>query len=124
MANYTDKYARGMAQEALTAIADILQQPIIEVTENRVISATDLNKKLHFNSESDLTCTISPDNDLAAEIGSGFTVVRKGVGTVTFVGSGGVAINSVDDLKSVTKNAGVIVYKEAANTWCIIGALE
>lgn len=108
-----------------TQLEQIVTQPIIEVTENRIVSATDLSKKLHFNSTSNLTCTIPPDADMTANVGIEFTVVRINTGTVTFVAGSGVTINSVDSAKAVSgRYGGVIAYKTAANTWTLIGALE
>ena len=74
------------SKENGSSIANLANQPIIEATANRVISVTDLYKRLHFNSTSNLTCTIPPDADLTAEVGASFTVMRMNTGTVTFVG--------------------------------------
>lgn len=107
------------------AIASLMQQPVVEVTENRVIVNTDIGKILNFNSVSDLTCTISPDSTLTdAAVSSIFTVMRMGAGAVAFVAGDGVTILSVDSALSISgRYGGVIARKTAANTWVLVGSL-
>jgi hypothetical protein len=105
-------------------LTQIFYQPIIEVTDNRIISLSDIFNRLHFNSESNLTCTIPDDTTIATTIGSEFTVVRAGNGNVTFVAGTGVTLKSIDGMLSISKDGGVIAYKESANTWRLIGAQE
>lgn len=99
------------------------------ITASRTFALTDLGAKkvTAVNSGSAVVLTIPADATLNMPIGSTINLRRRGAGTVQIVGATGVNIEGIGNTNGdhfIIRFGSVTLYKESANLWVLIGALE
>jgi len=88
------------------------------------LAATDAGGLITCANASAITVTVPTNAAVAFAIGTQIGVLQTGAGQVTFVGAGGVTVNSYNSALKIVGNGGLaVLVKTGTNTWSIAGAL-
>lgn len=113
--------------EGLTAVVGGLNafRPIISVSgTTKTLALTDANTRQECSNGSAQTVTIPPNSSVAFPVGTEIEFVQLGAGKVTLAQGVGVTISSISSYKSLgAQYAGATLYKQATDTWILIGNL-
>lgn len=93
------------------------------VTTNYTPTADDLGYYIRMNNSSAATVTLVSDSTEAIPVGTTFIVGQVNTGGVTFVAGSGATVHSPGQLSIALQWGKVAVFKVAANTWEIDGAV-
>ena len=93
------------------------------VTSNYTPTADDLGYYIRMNNSSAATVTLVSDSTEAIPVGTTFIVGQVNTGGVTFVAGSGATVHSPGQLSIALQWGKVAVFKVAANTWEIDGAV-
>ena len=93
------------------------------VTSNYTPTADDLGYYIRMNNSSAATVTLVSDSTEAIPVGTTFIVGQVNTGGVTFVAGSGATVHSPGQLSIALRWGKVAVFKVAANTWEIDGAV-
>jgi hypothetical protein len=90
------------------------------------ITASDLYKRVEFNSTSPITVVIPTDNTLNLPVGSSVELLQANTGKITVQAEGiGVSIYGPDNqFKSRVRWSSIFIEKRGANSWLITGDTE
>jgi hypothetical protein len=97
---------------------------IKSVTGNYTPTAGDLGYYIRMNNTIPAAVTLVSDATEAIPVGTTFIVGQANVGSVTFVAGAGATIHSPGQLTIALQWGKVAVFKVAANTWEIDGAVS
>lgn len=96
----------------------------VAVTGNYSLSLSDAGKQIEVNAASDVVITIPADADVAFPVGTEIEIVQEGAGKVTISPASGVTLHSLEDMREIAGQYGVVALKKrAANDWRLAGAL-
>ena len=94
-------------------------------TSTKTLALSDANKLFLCSHTADQTLTIPTDASVPFLIGTMITFLLTSTFTVTFSGSSGVTLTSMDSLVELATQYGMVsLIKTNANTWQLVGALE
>lgn len=128
-----DKPISTLTQTAITAINTSLDTKtnnlVTSVTTSNTsysITASDLYKRVEFNSTSPITVIVPTDNTLNLPIGSSVELLQANTGKITVQAEGvGVSIYGPDNqFKSRVRWSSIFIEKRGANSWLITGDTE
>lgn len=86
---------------------------------------TDVGKLVRMNNAALITVTLPQDSDVAFAVGSRIDFAGIGAGLIQFAAGSGATVHSASSTKKTrAQYAGASAWKEAANTWLVIGDLE
>ena len=128
-----DKPISTLTQTAITAIntsldtkTDNLVTAVPTSNTSYPITASDLYKRVEFNSTSPITVIIPTDNTLNLPIGSSVELLQANTGKITVQAEGiGVSIYGPDNqFKSRVRWSSIFLEKRGANSWLVTGDTE
>jgi len=112
---------------ALNTKADITALAIVtkrDVAASGDVLATDGNKMLASQGAGAVTLTIQPDATIDVPVNSRIDLTQEGAGAFSIAPGAGVTLQSLENKRKLAgQYAGATLYKYAANSWRLYGAL-